>query len=182
MSHFCERGSVLLVTLVLLMVVTLLAVSAVQDIAMETRTLARDLEQQRLLNAAEAGLREGERHLGLAVRPLEPCGTPPCFQGLASHNGVDFTGAKAYQGELGAPGTGAMARWYIRLIPSASTQPGDATYGEAAKTGGTFYYEVSSQAFFPHLVSPERPIHDNCTVTALCLRSVVVRTFVVGGS
>ncbi len=177
MSHSREQGSVLLVTLVLLTVVTALAISGVQDIAMETRTLARDTEQQRLLNAAEAGLREAERHLALATRPLEPCGTPLCFQGFASHNGVDFNSATPYPGEFGAPGTGAIARWYIRLIPSASAQSGDAAYGEAAKAGGTVYYEVSSQAFFPHLVSAALPTHNSCAVAALCLRSVVARTF-----
>ncbi len=175
-----ERGSVLLITLILMVVVTTLAVSGVHDIAMETRTLTRDLEQQRLLNAAEAGLREAERHINQALGPLPTCGTQPCLQGIASHNGVDFSAATPYHAALGPTRTGATARWYIRQIPSASQQLAEVSYGDAAKAGGTYYYEVSSQAFFAHLVSPNLPLHNNCAVAAICLRSVVARTFLDG--
>ncbi|MEN0107622.1 MAG: PilX N-terminal domain-containing pilus assembly protein [Pseudomonas sp.] len=176
MTPQSQRGSVLIVTLVLLLVVTALALSSVHDSVLETQVMNRNLEQQRLFNAAEAGLRDAERRIARATAPLSPCGAPPCLHGMASNNAVDFARATPYQGSFGPGPAAVKVRWYIRQIAQHAHQPHEAAYGDAAKTSGTFYYEVSSQAFFPHLAPPD--INANCLAAVVCLRSVVARTFV----
>ncbi len=170
-----EQGAVLVTTLILLVVITLLAVSSARDSLMEVRVMARGLDYQRLFNAAEAALREAERLIAKAPAPLPTCGSAPCLQGLATHNAADFTRATPYQG---SSDTATSARWYIRQIPSTAAQPEDARYGEAAKMTGTYFYEVSSQAFLTQQASSD--LHRMCTGIALCLRSVVARTFIEG--
>lgn len=176
-SH-SQQGIVLLVALVFLLVITLLAVSSVRDSALENRVMARDLEHQRLFNAAEAGLRDAERRIAQAPAPLSACGTAPCLQGIATNNAVDFAHATAYRGAAAPTGLDARVRWYIRQIPLTSRQPVNAHYGEAAKSPDSAYYEVSSQAFFPQTSLPT--LNSHCSAEAVCLRSVVARTFVEG--
>ncbi len=170
-----QRGSVLIVTLILLLIVTVLAVSSARDSALETQVMARHLDQQRLFNAAEAGLRDAERQIAQAASPLPSCGAPPCLLGLATNHAVDFALATVYPGTFGPAPTGASVRWYVRQIPPAAQQPVEAAYGGAARTAGTFYYEVSSQAFFPHLAPSN--LNVNCAVAVVCLRAVVARTY-----
>jgi hypothetical protein len=86
--------------------------------------------------------------------------------------------ATAYRGSATATGTDAHVRWYIREIPLTTRQPVNAHYGAAAKAPDTAYYEVSSQAFFAHAAPPN--LNSNCSAGAVCLRSVVVRTFIGG--
>ncbi|MGY4534687.1 type IV pilus assembly protein PilX [Pseudomonas sp. TE3786] len=171
-----QRGSVLLVTLILLLVLTALAVSSVRDSALETQVMTRDLQQHHLFNAAEAGLRDAERRIARAREPLPACGAPPCVQGLASNNMLDFAQATPYFSGEDRGGMNASVRWYIRLIPSTPAQPRNARYGEAAKATGSYYYEVSSQAFFPALAPSN--LNSNCAAGVVCLRSVVARTFI----
>lgn len=175
MKRVAQRGAVLVMTLIMLAVMTLLAVSSTRDSLMQTRVLAKGLDYQRLFNMAEASLREAERHIAKANAPLPPCGEPPCLHGLATHNAVDFSQATPYHGLTDTP---ASARWYIRQIQSVATQPDDARYGEAAKVSGTYFYEVSSQAFYAEHARMD--LSRICTGPAVCLRSVVARTFIRG--
>lgn len=55
-----QRGAVLLVSLVLLLVLTLLAVSGVREATLETRITANKAHALQLTNSAEAALREAE--------------------------------------------------------------------------------------------------------------------------
>lgn len=175
MSLHSQRGSVLLVTLILLLVITSLAVSSVRDSALETQVMARDLQQQRLFNAAEAGLRDAERRIALALDPLPSCGSPPCVQGVASNTVLDFSKATPYPDLREGSALLPSVRWYIRLVPTAPAQAANPRYGDAAKLAGTYYYEVSSQAFIATLAPSN--LNGNCSAAVVCLRSVVARTF-----
>jgi len=168
-----QRGAVLLVSLILLMVITTLAISSVRDSTLEVRVMAKDLEQRRLLNAAEAGLREAERKIAQTSVPLTSCGTPPCLQGMATNSTVDFAAATPFPTTTNPSAT---VRWYIRQIPLAERQPTDASYGAASRESGTYYYEVSSQAFTD--TGETAPRLSQCTDGAVCLRSVMARTFI----
>src|SRR6218665_2227731 len=168
-----QLGAVLLISLILLMVITTFVFSSLRDSTLEVRVMAKDLEQRRLLNAAEAGLREAERKIAQITTPLTPCGTPPCLQGMATNTTVDFTAATPYPTSTNP---NASVRWYIRQIPLASHQPDDASYGAAARETGTYYYEVSSQAISDNNASSPRL--RQCSDGAVCLRSVMARTFI----
>jgi type IV pilus assembly protein PilX len=175
MKGAAQQGAVLVMSLIMLAVMTLLAISSARDSLMQTRVMAKELDYQRLFNLAEASLREAERHIAKATAPLPPCGEPPCLQGLATHNAVDFSHASPYQG---LTDKAARARWYIRQIQSVASQPEDARYGAAAQPSGTYFYEVSSQAFYAEHARTD--LNRICTGAAVCLRSVVARTFIPG--
>uniref|UniRef100_A4XQW1 Tfp pilus assembly protein PilX-like protein n=1 Tax=Ectopseudomonas mendocina (strain ymp) TaxID=399739 RepID=A4XQW1_ECTM1 len=55
-----QNGAVLLVALVMLLVLTLLAVSSMRSVTLETRITANRSQSVQLVNVAEAGLREAE--------------------------------------------------------------------------------------------------------------------------
>ncbi|PKM32072.1 MAG: pilus assembly protein PilX [Gammaproteobacteria bacterium HGW-Gammaproteobacteria-12] len=55
-----QNGAVLLVALVMLLVLTLLAVSSMRGVTLETRITANRAQSVQLVNVAEAGLREAE--------------------------------------------------------------------------------------------------------------------------
>lgn len=171
-ARHSQAGTVLLISLILLMVITTLAISSVRDSTLEVRVMTKDLEQRRLLNAAEAGLREAERQIAQATIPLVACGTPPCLQGMATNAAVDFAAATSYST---SSNPNAKVRWYLRQIPLAGRQPEDASYGAAARESGTYYYEVSSQAATD--TGEATPRISPCADSAVCVRSVMARTF-----
>ena len=55
-----QNGAVLIVALVMLLVLTLLAVSSMRGVTLETRITANRAQTVQLVNVAEAGLREAE--------------------------------------------------------------------------------------------------------------------------
>lgn len=76
-----QQGAVLIVALVLLLVITLLAVSSTRESALETRMTANFVSQQQQINYAEAVLREGEAQMTTKTfKPREPdCEGDYCF-------------------------------------------------------------------------------------------------------
>jgi len=75
-----ERGAVLIVSLLLLLVMTVLALGASQSTRLQERMAGSMRSQDLAFQAAEAGLRAGERWLdnpGMTAPPL-PCSVKPC--------------------------------------------------------------------------------------------------------
>jgi type IV pilus assembly protein PilX len=73
-----QRGAVLVVSLILLLVMTILALAISQSSRMEERMTGNSRDSDLAFQAAEAGLRGAEDRLtGLATRPLT-CASPPC--------------------------------------------------------------------------------------------------------
>lgn len=66
-----QQGSTLLISLVILLMITLLAVSNMREVSLESRITGNLIEQKRLRNAGEAGLREGERRFFNTIKPPE---------------------------------------------------------------------------------------------------------------
>ena len=60
LNHARQRGATLLVALVMLLILTVLAVSSMRGVVLESRITGNRAETQRLQTAAEAALREGE--------------------------------------------------------------------------------------------------------------------------
>lgn len=92
-----QRGVVLAVSLILLLVLTLLGVTAMQSTVLQERMAGNAREISMAFQAAEAALRDGENALiALTIRPT-PCATAPC--------GV------WQRGVLGDPATQTAAWW-----------------------------------------------------------------------
>lgn len=161
-----QHGAVLFIALVILLLVSLLAVTSMREVALEARVTGNLLEQKRLESAAESALRESEKRISLLSQPLDDCqlsgGETTCTQGLAIDYTANFDNATAYSGIDGNTELERNAYWYIRdtgII--SSTDP------ECFLTGKNCvsYYEVNSQATADAITK--------CGTDALCIRSVV---------
>lgn len=165
-----QRGAVLFIALVMLMLITLAAVSGMRGMQLEGRMTGNRLEQQRLMSAAESALREGEGRLRKNTRALDNCsaGTTPCFTAAATNYTTDFSSSTLYTGPDGSTNLLRSARWYLRYIANNCKGGGGGSsnsYLSKGQVGCTYYYEVNSQAYKGTATSKA------CGADALCLRS-----------
>ncbi len=165
-----QRGAVLFIALVMLMLITLAAVNGMRGMQLEGRMTGNRLEQQRLMSAAESALREGEGRLRKNTRALDNCsaGTTPCFTAAATNYTTDFSSSTLYTGPDGSTSLLRSARWYLRYIANNCKGGGGGSsnsYLSKGQVGCTYYYEVNSQAYKGTATSKA------CGADALCLRS-----------
>jgi len=160
-----QRGASLFIALIILLLVTVLALSSTREVALESRITANFVEQQRLANGAEAGLRDGEYSMVNRISPLEPTATcatapsgsipDPCLLKLRNNTttySVLFNTAGLYRPYNPKDGTQADSTipvvWYALPAPGGS-ESGEAEnpeYGGVMVKTGTFRYEVNSKA------------------------------------
>ncbi|MCP1650737.1 PilX N-terminal domain-containing pilus assembly protein [Pseudomonas sp. GD04087] len=160
-----QTGASLFIALVILLLVTLLALSSTREVALESRITANFVEQQRLSNGAEAGLRDGEYSMINRLRPLEPtasCATAaagtvpdPCLLKLRNNTATYsllFATAGLSRAYYPKDGTQADSRmpivWYALPAPGGA-ESGEAEnpeYGNMMNQTGTFRYEVNAKA------------------------------------
>lgn len=169
-----QRGATLIIALVFLLIITVLAMSSIRRATLEARITGNMIEQKRLFNTAESGLREPERRLILLASAPEQCPAPSgdeepttdfCITaGLPTYT-ADFSESKAYMGTDGATQMEHSTRWYGLNVDSGGIegQTENPEYGNMMQGIGTFYYEINSQA--------------GDTDQSVTLRSVVARLF-----
>jgi len=171
-----QNGAALFIALIMLLVITLLAVSSMRETTLEARITANRLESKRLMGSAEAGLREGERRLSATLAPPETCGSIPCIQGIVTNYDTDFSNAHAYSGLKGNTSMNRNVHWYMKNINAggANNEAEDPEYGAYAQGIGKYYYEINSQAYN---ASAGTTAATTCTADVICLRSVVARVY-----
>lgn len=160
-----QAGASLFIALIILLLVTILALSSTREVALESRITANFVEQQRLANNAEAGLRDGEYSMVNRLRPLEPTSTcaaaaagtapDPCLLKLrnnAATYSLLFDTAnlsRAYYPKDGTQADSAVpVLWYALPAPGGA-ESGEAEnpeYGNMMNQTGTFRYEVNAKA------------------------------------
>lgn len=88
LPHARQRGSALIVALVFLLAMTLIGVTAVQGTAQQESMAGNAREKNLAFQAAEAGLREGERWLAARANsiPPFPADMAQCLFGSPSNN------------------------------------------------------------------------------------------------
>lgn len=148
-----ERGAVMIVTLIMLLVLTLLGTAAARMALLEERMTGNTQDRSVAFEAAEAALREGEEFLeqaalpafngtgGLYV-PAPPTG-PPLWRT------VDWdtpAAVRAYAGLAGSPGilSRATAHYVIEELPRVTT-PGESIV-LGSPVGEPRFYRVTAQA------------------------------------
>ncbi|MHB9799444.1 pilus assembly PilX family protein [Pseudomonas sp. MT3] len=154
-----QRGASLFVALILLLIMTMLALSGARNAVIESRIAGRSVEQQRLFNDAEAGLRMAEARVGfysaaaLAALAMS-CSPQLCMPYRDAVRSGGYIAPRFGQGDEVATYTalssgsgsseGRPVRWYVALIGGG----GDcvSTDCTAGGKGGTFLYEVNSCA------------------------------------
>lgn len=144
-----QKGSTLFVALIMLLVITLLALSGAREIALESRITGNFLEQQKLLNDAEAALREGEKQLTLSNKPVEAaCSSTGsyCFRDESASYAQSFEGGALSYAFVS--GDSSSNQWYAIPAPSGATegQAENPEYGNMMLGIGTFRYEVNAEA------------------------------------
>lgn len=75
-SH--QRGAVLAISLIMLLLLTLIGVTAMQVTTMEERMAGNMLDVNRAFQASEAALRDGEEYLAPFTAEPSTCTTAPC--------------------------------------------------------------------------------------------------------
>ena len=84
-----ERGAVLIVSLLLLLIMTMLALSASQMTRSQERMAANTRDRDLALQSTEAGLRTGERLIEAQTSAPIPCSTPRCEVYVLNALGTD---------------------------------------------------------------------------------------------
>ncbi|ADE14083.1 Tfp pilus assembly protein PilX-like protein [Nitrosococcus halophilus Nc 4] len=80
-NHPSQQGATLIISLLILLVLSLIGVTAVQTTALEEKMAGNMRDQNLAFQAAEAALRAGEDWLGQQITeptPQSSCSTPPC--------------------------------------------------------------------------------------------------------
>lgn len=173
-NRFTQSGSVLIISLIMLLLVMLLAVAGMRMITLEARIVANLLDQQRHLEVADGVLREGERAMTeygfrlsqcISGATIAPATGLPCFvsQVLEDSSGLN-TSFKFSQKAAGFVGTKGF--WYPRYITTTCPLSDPQQALKKATSGCTDYYEINAQA------TKENSAQE-CGEKALCLRSTV---------
>jgi len=143
-----QDGSTLFVALIMLLVITLLALSGARETTLESRITGNFIEQQKLLNDAEATLREGEKQLTLSNKPVEPsCASDDSYCLLNPPGGASYSQSfTSSRGYVLVSGDTSTNRWYAIPAPSGATegQAENPEYGNMMLGIGTFRYEVNT--------------------------------------
>ncbi|MNZ62634.1 hypothetical protein D3C78_807610 [compost metagenome] len=147
-----QAGAVLFVALIMLLLITLLAIASLRDVALESRITANRLEEMRLTNAAEAGLRAGEGSITGATDTPDitptcsndvcmPYGSPTASGGYLTPRFAGNDPTASYTRPDNTRFDRAI-RWYTLPVGSTCAEDNCALTGK----GGTFFYEVDSCA------------------------------------
>ena len=144
-----ERGVVLVVSLIMLLVLTLLGVTAMQSTIMQERMAGNAREVSMAFQAAEAALRDGENALiALTDRPAM-CSTAPCSsvweRGLLAEPAAQAEAWWATNGqEYGADGTREITAQGVYedprfVIEELDFVPDSLTLGHGVPVGRNYY-------------------------------------------
>ncbi len=151
-----QRGAVLVVSLIILLVLTLIGISAMQTTALEERMAGNLRSKTIALQAAELAIAEAEFWIGNQTArptPVSTCGSPPCnLWEVNSHNymtlspanwltqGRQYSGAIAFQ----AGATVSAANRPRFIIEEQSFVPDSLVVGAKPPTG-KWYYRISAR-------------------------------------
>lgn len=150
-----QAGVTLIVALVFLLIITVLGISSMRGVALESR-ITGNLKQERILEeAAEAGLRIGENSIPTNRLPdqnTDTCTSTDCMPWMLSDltasttTNIDtpnrFTSAYANKVATVSSGYNTSIQWYVVQIGKLFISRND-----CAATGcGVVYFEVNSCA------------------------------------
>ncbi|OWP47554.1 pilus assembly PilX family protein [Pseudomonas nitroreducens] len=160
-----QTGASLFIALIIMLLVTVLALSSTREVALESKITANFVEQQRLANGAEAGLRDGEYSMVNRLRPLEPTAScaaaaadtvpAPCLLTLRNNLATyallfDSAGlSRPYSPKDGTKADSNMPIVWYALPAPGGAESGEAEnpeYGNMLIQTGTFRYEVNAKA------------------------------------
>ncbi|NIP73105.1 MAG: pilus assembly protein PilX [Gammaproteobacteria bacterium] len=141
---FRQRGAVLAISLLMLLVLTLIGVTAMQTTTLEERMAGNTRDRELAFQAAEAGLRDAEDFIDNGVASAAAfnganglygeANTEPDFRDSATWNG---TNSRAYT-SAAIDGIATQPRYFIKLVATINPSTGDSLKqgGYGANTAG----------------------------------------------
>ena len=155
-----QQGAALIIALVFLLIITMVTISNMREVSLESRITGNTIESKRLLNVAESALRDGERSLQLVDSEGEKFFSPPtlradcvdvtddkpCVLNREPEYALDVTNKRAYS----ADGTTleGNAGYYVLPAPAGENrgESENPEYGNMFLGIGIFRYEVNGTA------------------------------------
>lgn len=169
-----QSGAVLFIALIMLLIITVLAISNLRGVTLESKITANHLIAKRLTNAAEAGLRAGEQSILKQARTPDintTCTSSLClpYASAAVANGYTsprFGSSDPIASYQPADNTtfDSTIRWYTVPVGSTCVEDNCALTGK----GGAFFYEVNACA---------GSCASSTTAQRTMLRSVIAKVF-----
>jgi type IV pilus assembly protein PilX len=168
-----QKGVTLLVAIIFLLIITVLAISSMHGVSLESRITANLKQQKNLTAAAEAGLRIGESSISTITAPtsVRACTTTTCLpwtlSDMTTTGNFDtptlFTAANAANVATVQTAYNTQIQWYVVQLGKLK---GTSQNNCAVKGCGAWYYEINS-----------------CASTVLCTsdtttRRVILRTVI----
>lgn len=175
---FKQTGATLLIAIVFLLVITILGISSMRGVSLESRITANLKQEKTLMAAAEAGLRIGETSISRTAPPttVRACNSTACMPWTLSELTADATTidtpalfAAANNANVAnvTSGYDTKIQWYVVQLGKMGVLSQN---DEALRGAGVQFYEVNA-----------------CASTVLCtsdtvtprviLRTVIARTF-----
>lgn len=174
-----QSGVTLIIAVIFLLLITLLGISSMRGVSLESRITGNLRQQKILTEAAEAGLRMGENSIGSARAPtiLKPCTPLNCMPWQLSDLTVStqtqdtptvFNNAtNVATVTTGYDSNVTQIQWYVVQLGKLGAASKDAC---APRGCGTWYYEVNACASTVLCTS-------DTTTPRVMLRSVIARTY-----
>ena len=152
--HKKQRGAVLIVALVLLLVLTVLGTAGIQDTAMEERMAGNYRDHSAAMSAAETALRIGEE--GVAVtsvfRLMQFDGSDGTYEVMVSSNSVDpysVSNTRSVDAAVLTYGSDLLVNslpdYYVEMLPEIELPASDLTVGFQDTTPRVRYYRVTGK-------------------------------------
>lgn len=116
-----QRGAVLVISLIMMLLLTLIGVTAMQVTTMEERMAGNLLDQNRSFQAAEAALREGEAGLWALTAEPATCSDGDC--GIWAKDAITEGGEPVDPSQKSTSWWTAEAQTYSGSIPGVAAAP-----------------------------------------------------------
>jgi len=144
-----QRGVVLFVVLVMMLLLTIIGVTAMNNVTMEERMAGNLRDSDLAFQAAEATLRNGENWLLPQITPPATCATGPCTTVWQESTLFDLAGQDdAWWNTQGLVGDGDISGLYAdpRFVLEELAWVRDSLVVGHAVTTGSDYYKVTARA------------------------------------
>jgi len=144
-----QKGATLLVAIMMLLIITLLAVSSMRGVSLESRITGNLKQQKTLTNAAEAALRIGEQSIeswectAMAGNTNKPCMAKPAVAVNGDYPAAFTAANNAYLNTVN--GYEVQVQWYVTDLKFIDGPAQDGC-GLTKKPCGQRYYEITACA------------------------------------
>lgn len=149
-----QKGASLFIALIMLVVLTVLAVSSMRGVVLENKITGSMILSSKLFNQAESTVSRAENSIDMLNSPMEECPSAAtlCIEKTLLDkivsSGFSYE-IKPYASELkeftGPENDGVKSSWYVIPAPAgdAEGESLNPEYGQTLRGIGTFMYEVT---------------------------------------